>query len=74
MSRVTPGPGCAVHHVRQVKEVLEKVLPNLDEWVPPRPRGQRKREKVEEGKREEEGERREGVKRARDDASHVDDE
>ena len=49
----------AVHMVRQVREVLDKVLPNLDTWVPPR-RGKNEKE-------EEEEEEREGVKRARHD-------
>jgi 8-oxo-dGTP pyrophosphatase MutT (NUDIX family) len=35
VSRLVPGPQY-VQQVRQVKEVLDKVLPRLDEWVPPR--------------------------------------
>jgi 8-oxo-dGTP pyrophosphatase MutT (NUDIX family) len=55
VSQVAPGPLCAVHHVRQVKEVLDKVLPNLNDWVPSRARA---------GVAEEDEER-EGAKRAR---------
>ena len=49
----------AVHTVRLVREVLDKVLPNIDTWVPPR-RGNSE-------EKEEEGDEREGVKRARRD-------
>ena len=54
----------AVHTVRLVREVLDKVLPNLATWVPPR-RG--KSEEKEEEEEEEEGDELEGVKRARRD-------
>lgn len=35
VSRVAPGPRCTVLHTRHVLGVLDKVLPNLHEWVPP---------------------------------------